>query len=93
MHGGQAIPAFDFYLAPYVRMSYQEEVKNLEKLTGEDLSNLYDAPIDDYIEKPLDGLAGPRTPGAARHQQDREPRASGNGGIHPQHEHHPQPRR
>ena len=58
MHGGQAIPAFDFYLAPYVRMSYQEEVKNLEKLTGEDLSNLYDAPIEDYIEKPLDGLQG-----------------------------------
>ena len=58
MHGGQAIPAFDFYLAPYVRMSYQEEVKNLEKLTGEDLSDLYDAPIDDYMEKPLDGLQG-----------------------------------
>ena len=58
MHGGQAIPAFDFYLAPYVRMSYQEEVKNLEKLTGEDLSDLYDAPIDDYIEKPLDNLQG-----------------------------------
>ena len=58
MHGGQAIPAFDFYLAPYVRMSYQEEVKNLEKLTGEDLKDLYDAPIDDYEEKPLDGLQG-----------------------------------
>ena len=58
MHGGQAIPAFDFYLAPYVRMSYQEEVKNLEKLTGEDLKDLYDAPLDDYIEKPLDGLEG-----------------------------------
>ena len=58
MHGGQAIPAFDFYLAPYVRMSYQEEVKNLEKLTGEDLKNLYDAPIDDYEEKPLEGLEG-----------------------------------
>ena len=58
MHGGQAIPAFDFYLAPYVRMSYQEEVKNLEKLTGEDLSDLYDAPIDDYLEKPLDNLQG-----------------------------------
>ena len=58
MHGGQAIPAFDFYLAPYVRMSYQEEVKNLEKLTGEDLSDLYDAPIDDYLEKPLDELQG-----------------------------------
>ena len=58
MHGGQAIPAFDFYLAPYVRMSYQEEVKNLEKLTGEDLKDLYDAPINDYEEKPLDGLEG-----------------------------------
>ena len=58
MHGGQAIPAFDFYLAPYVRMSYQEEVKNLEKLTGEDLNDLYDAPIDDYLEKPLDELQG-----------------------------------
>ena len=58
MHGGQAIPAFDFYLAPYVRMSYQEEVKNLEKLTGEDLKDLYDAPIDDYEEKPLEGLQG-----------------------------------
>ena len=50
--------AFDFYLAPYVRMSYQEEVKNLEKLTGEDLKDLYDAPIDDYEEKPLEGLQG-----------------------------------
>ncbi len=58
MHGGQAIPAFDFYLAPYVRMSYQEEVKNLEKLTGENLSDLYDIAIDDYLEKPLDGLEG-----------------------------------
>ena len=29
MHGGQAIPAFDFYLAPYVRNSYIEEIKNL----------------------------------------------------------------
>ena len=58
MHGGQAIPAFDFYLAPYVRMSYQEEVKNLEKLTGEDLKDLYDAPIDDYLEKSLEGLEG-----------------------------------
>ena len=58
MHGGQAIPAFDFYLAPYVRMSYQEEVKNLEKLTGEDLKDLYDAPINDYLEKSLEGLEG-----------------------------------
>ena len=34
MHGGQAIPAFDFYLAPYVRMSYVEEVKNLVDFDG-----------------------------------------------------------
>ena len=51
MHGGQAIPAFDFYLAPYVRMSYQEEVKNLEKLTGKDLKHLYNIEIDDYLQK------------------------------------------
>jgi ribonucleoside-triphosphate reductase len=32
MHGGQAIPAFDFYLAPYVRMTFVEELKNIEDL-------------------------------------------------------------
>lgn len=58
MHGGQAIPAFDFYLAPYVRSSYIEEVKNLEQLTGEDLHDLYDIAINDYLEKDLDGLEG-----------------------------------
>ena len=58
MHGGQAIPAFDFYLAPFVRKSYIEEVKNVEALTGSDLRSLYDAEIDDFIEKPLDFLTG-----------------------------------
>ena len=58
MHGGQAIPAFDFYLAPYVRMSYQEEVKNLEKLIGKDLKHLYNIEIDDYLLKDLEGLEG-----------------------------------
>ena len=58
MHGGQAIPAFDFYLAPFVRSSYKEEVKALELLTGQDLSHLYDAHIEDYLTKPLDGLDG-----------------------------------
>lgn len=58
MHGGQAIPAFDFYLAPYVRSSYQEEIVNLEKLTGQDLKHLLDAPIDDYLIQDLDGLEG-----------------------------------
>lgn len=56
MHGGQAIPAFDFYLAPYVRTSYIEEVKILEELTGKDLKHLYEAEIEDYLNQPLDGL-------------------------------------
>ncbi|MCM1504257.1 MAG: anaerobic ribonucleoside triphosphate reductase [Muribaculum sp.] len=58
MHGGQAIPAFDFYLAPYVRSSYIEELKTIEAFNGEDYSALYDAPVDDYIKRPLDGLTG-----------------------------------
>ena len=58
MHGGQAIPAFDFYLAPYVRKSYIEEVKNIENLTGADLRHLYDAPIDDYLAKDLFFMQG-----------------------------------
>lgn len=58
MHGGQAIPAFDFYLAPFVRSSYQEELKKLETLTGENLSDFYDEELEDYITKPLDGLTG-----------------------------------
>ena len=58
MHGGQAIPAFDFYLAPFVRKSYIEEVKTLEELSGQDLKHLYEAPIEDYLNRPLEGLAG-----------------------------------
>ena len=58
MHGGQAIPAFDFYLAPYVRKSFIEEVKVLEDLNAEDYSELYNCQIDDFIEKPLNGLVG-----------------------------------
>lgn len=58
MHGGQAIPAFDFYMAPYVRSSYQEEVRYIEQVTGEDLSDLYDAPIKDYLVAELTGLTG-----------------------------------
>ena len=58
MHGGQAIPAFDFYLAPYVRKSFIEEVKVLEDLNAEDYSELYNCEIEDFIETPLTGLAG-----------------------------------
>ena len=58
MHGGQAIPAFDFYLAPYVRASFVEEVKALEELTGENYAHIYNKEINDYLKKPLDGLEG-----------------------------------
>lgn len=58
MHGGQAIPAFDFYLAPFVRSSYIEEVKQVEAFDGQDHSSLYDVEIHDYEKKPLEGLSG-----------------------------------
>ena len=58
MHGGQAIPAFDFYMAPYVRSSYIEEVKYIEQMMGMELSDLYEAAIEDYTVKSLEGLTG-----------------------------------
>ena len=58
MHGGQAIPAFDFYLAPFVRKSYIEEIKNMEEISGSDLSKYYDAEVEDYIRRDLTGLEG-----------------------------------
>ncbi|MCH5328328.1 MAG: anaerobic ribonucleoside triphosphate reductase, partial [Coprobacter sp.] len=58
MHGGQAIPAFDFYLAPFVRKSFVEELKVLEKLNGTSYAHLYDVELDDYITRELDRLTG-----------------------------------
>ena len=58
MHGGQAIPAFDFYLAPYVRASLVEELKGIEELTGANYSHLYDKEVEDYVQQPLDFLSG-----------------------------------
>lgn len=56
MHGGQAIPAFDFYMAPYVRVTFKEELKKLETVNEVDLSEAYDAPYDDFLIRPLDGM-------------------------------------
>ena len=58
MHGGQAIPAFDFYLAPFVRATFIEEVKYVEQMQGVDLSHLYNKEFDDYTTVDLDGLTG-----------------------------------
>ena len=56
MHGGQAIPAFDFYLAPYVKLTFVEELKKVEELLGKNLSHLYSYQPKEYLKKELDGL-------------------------------------
>lgn len=60
MHGGQAIPAFDFYMAPYVKLTYKEEVDKIKevasftsKMPESIWSQIYNAKIADYIEKPV----------------------------------------
>lgn len=58
MHGGQAIPAFDFYLAPYVRKTFIEELNKLQDVICESLSHLYDVEIKDYLQKETCSLSG-----------------------------------
>ncbi len=58
MHGGQAIPAFDFYMAPFVRRSFQEELDKIGEINGEDYTRLYDVKIDDYLKRDLVGIQG-----------------------------------
>ena len=58
MHGGQAIPAFDFYLAPFVRLTFQEELKSLESLYGKSFEHLYELKVSDYLRRELGGLQG-----------------------------------
>ena len=58
MHGGQAIPAFDFYMAPFVRMTFQEELKSLEELYGQSYTHLYNKDVGDYLRRELGGLQG-----------------------------------
>ena len=60
MHGGQAIPAFDFYMAPYVRYTYIEEVNKIRDLMvscdvedKEFWDNIRNADIKDYIIEDL----------------------------------------
>ena len=58
MHGGQAIPAFDYYLAPYVKLTFKEEVNKIAELLDKDLSDLLDYQPEDYIKRDLKGLEG-----------------------------------
>ena len=56
MHGGQAIPAFDFYLAPYVRKTFEEEIDQISDMENKDYSYLKTTEIDDYLKRDLIGL-------------------------------------
>ena len=63
MHGGQAIPAFDFYMAPYVRMAFEEEVEKIiedldDPVTADGhypavWNAVLKAAVKDYIKAPL----------------------------------------
>ena len=59
MHGGQAIPAFDFYLAPYVRKAFEEEVEkimedaNVTMVTDTLKKKILEKPISDYIPRDI----------------------------------------
>lgn len=54
MHGGQSIPAIDFYLAPFVRAAFYEELKKIAELypliDKEEFIQQFEAPKDDYIK-------------------------------------------
>lgn len=57
-HGGQAIPAFDFYMAPFVRETYKEEVNKIRDLLVDEgneeyWDNIRNAEISDYTIQPL----------------------------------------
>lgn len=60
MHGGQAIPAFDFYMAPYVRMTYKEEVDKIKEFLSYTANfddrwwnDIKEEKFDDYIEQEI----------------------------------------
>lgn len=52
MHGGQSIPAFDFYMAPYVKLTFKEELKKVQELTEVSLEDC-NPTITDYLYKEL----------------------------------------
>ena len=52
MFGGQGIPAFDFYLAPFVRSTYEQEIDRIAEVQGwdEETTTKYKGwPIVDYL--------------------------------------------
>jgi ribonucleoside-triphosphate reductase len=59
MHGGQAFPAFDFQLAPYVRATYEEELRKVaydQGLDEYDINELLTYKVTDYVETDCDAI-------------------------------------
>ena len=60
MHGGQAIPALDFYMAPYVRMTYIEELEDAFNLLGLELTDeIKNEKFKDYVYKDIKEIKDP----------------------------------
>ncbi|WP_125154861.1 anaerobic ribonucleoside triphosphate reductase [Clostridium rectalis] len=60
MHGGQAIPAFDFYLAPYVKKTFKEELNKVIKIMNiENLIDINKVKVEDYIIKSIESIENP----------------------------------
>ena len=58
MHGGQAFPAFDFHLAPYVRATFEEEIKKIRTVSelcdGETIDDeaIKELVVPEYVDNP-----------------------------------------
>lgn len=61
MHGGQAFPAFDFYLAPYVKLTYEEELQKAcddAGVYGDERECVFAMPVTEYAENTTGGVIG-----------------------------------
>lgn len=55
-YGGQGISAWDYYLAPFVRLTYLEELKKVETANDEYYPDLRTRKVTDYVYKDLGDL-------------------------------------
>ncbi len=58
MHGGQSVHAFDFHLAPYVKMSFEEHYAEGSEFLSSEKQDASTLSIEEYEIKDLDGLTG-----------------------------------
>lgn len=58
MHGGQSIHAFDFAMAPYVRMSFESHYKEAYKFFNNENLDTVDISVEEYEIKDISSLEG-----------------------------------